>query len=94
LSPDPLPPGTHVRQAVSLARRWDDMQQHAGQHLLSAIMDTYDNLETLGWGMGEISYVESHLMIHNNNFELPHKRNARKRSQTSLPSTLQQAKLK
>ena len=37
------------------------MQQHTGQHLLSAIMDTYDNLETLGWGMGvegEMSYVE------------------------------------
>ena len=29
------------------------MQQHTGQHLLSAIMDTYDNLETLGWGMGQ-----------------------------------------
>lgn len=29
------------------------MQQHTGQHLLSAVMDTYDNLETLGWGMGQ-----------------------------------------
>jgi misacylated tRNA(Ala) deacylase len=28
------------------------MQQHTGQHLLSAIMDTYPKLETLGWGMG------------------------------------------
>jgi misacylated tRNA(Ala) deacylase len=37
------------------------MQQHTGQHLLSAIMDTYDDLATLGWGMGaenEMSYVE------------------------------------
>ena len=37
------------------------MQQHTGQHLLSAVMDKYDNLETLGWGMGSdggISYVE------------------------------------
>jgi misacylated tRNA(Ala) deacylase len=37
------------------------MQQHTGQHLLSAIMDTYDGLETLGWGMGSdggMSYVE------------------------------------
>jgi misacylated tRNA(Ala) deacylase len=37
------------------------MQQHTGQHLLSAIMDTYDDLTTLGWGMGaenEMSYVE------------------------------------
>jgi misacylated tRNA(Ala) deacylase len=60
-SPEPLAPGTTVRQNVSFTRRWDHMQQHTGQHLLSAIMDTYDNLETLGWGMGtegEMNYVE------------------------------------
>lgn len=60
-SPEPLPPGARVRQEVNFTRRWDHMQQHTGQHLLSAIMDTYDNLETLGWGMGiegEMSYVE------------------------------------
>jgi misacylated tRNA(Ala) deacylase len=37
------------------------MQQHTGQHLLSAIMDRYDNLETLGWGMGaenDVNYVD------------------------------------
>lgn len=51
-SPQPLEPGTRVRQDVEFTRRWDHMQQHTGQHLLSAIMDTYDNLETLGWGMG------------------------------------------
>lgn len=37
------------------------MQQHTGQHLLSAIMDTYDNLDTVGWGMGsdgEMNYVD------------------------------------
>lgn len=28
------------------------MQQHTGQHLLSAVMDTYEGLETLGWSMG------------------------------------------
>ena len=54
-------PGTPVRQDVEFFRRWDHMQQHTGQHLLSAIMDTYDNLRTLGWGMGttnEMNYVE------------------------------------
>lgn len=30
----------------------DHMQQHTGQHLLSAVMDTYPGLETLGWSMG------------------------------------------
>jgi misacylated tRNA(Ala) deacylase len=37
------------------------MQQHTGQHLLSAIIDKYDNLETLGWGMGaenDVNYVD------------------------------------
>jgi misacylated tRNA(Ala) deacylase len=37
------------------------MQQHTGQHLVTAIMDRYDNLETLGWGMGagnDMSYVD------------------------------------
>ncbi len=60
-SPKPLLPGSQVRQEVDFRRRWDHMQQHTGQHLLSAIMDTYDNLETLGWGMGsdgDMYYVD------------------------------------
>ncbi|KAF2876985.1 Threonyl/alanyl tRNA synthetase [Massariosphaeria phaeospora] len=59
-SPVPLDPGTPVRQDVDFARRWDHMQQHTGQHVLSAIMDTMA-LSTLGWGMGaasETNYVE------------------------------------
>ncbi|PSN70245.1 hypothetical protein BS50DRAFT_571537 [Corynespora cassiicola Philippines] len=59
-SPAPLAPGTTVRQDVDFTRRWDHMQQHTGQHLLSAIMDSMD-LETLGWNMGpagEMNYVE------------------------------------
>lgn len=59
-SPTPLVPGTKVRQTVDFPRRWDHMQQHTGQHLLSAIMDGMD-LPTLGWNMGaagEINYVE------------------------------------
>jgi misacylated tRNA(Ala) deacylase len=59
-SPKPLELGSFVTQQVDFKRRWDHMQQHTGQHLLSAIMDTMD-LETLGWGMGaegEMNYVE------------------------------------
>ncbi|USP82425.1 Alanyl-tRNA editing protein Aarsd1-A [Curvularia clavata] len=59
-SPTPLAPGTPVRQTVDFARRWDLMQQHTGQHLLSAVMDGMD-LPTLGWSMGqpgEMNYVE------------------------------------
>ncbi|KAG7109552.1 putative alanyl-tRNA editing protein alaX like [Verticillium longisporum] len=60
-SPRPLAPGTRVLQTVDFDRRWDHMQQHTGQHLLSAVMDKCDNLETLGWGMGrqgEANYVD------------------------------------
>jgi misacylated tRNA(Ala) deacylase len=59
-SPSPLTPGTKVRQDVNFGRRWDHMQQHTGQHLLSAVMDGMD-LPTLGWNMaaaGEMNYVE------------------------------------
>lgn len=60
-SPKPLSDGIRVRQQVDFRRRWDYMQQHTGQHLLSAVMDTYDNLQTLGWGMGSeggMNYVD------------------------------------
>ncbi|KAF8760191.1 actin family [Rhizoctonia solani] len=51
-SPRPIAPGTTVVQRVDARRRMDHMQQHTGQHLLSAIMDTYPGLETLAWSMG------------------------------------------
>lgn len=51
-SPRPLTPGATVTQYVDARRRMDHMQQHTGQHLLSAVMDTYPGLETLGWSMG------------------------------------------
>ncbi|KAJ1308275.1 hypothetical protein OPQ81_003990 [Rhizoctonia solani] len=51
-SPRPLEPGTVVTQHVDARRRMDHMQQHTGQHLLSAVMDMYPGLETLGWSMG------------------------------------------
>ncbi|KAI8270510.1 threonyl and Alanyl tRNA synthetase second additional domain-containing protein [Colletotrichum sp. SAR11_239] len=60
-SPQPLSPGDRVRQEVDFQRRWDHMQQHTGQHLLSAVMDTHENLNTLGWGMGKsgaMNYVD------------------------------------
>ncbi|KAF1958968.1 ThrRS/AlaRS common domain-containing protein [Byssothecium circinans] len=59
-SPRPLPPGTKVLQTVDFPRRWDHMQQHTGQHLLSAIMDTL-SLPTLSWSMapaGEMNSIE------------------------------------
>ncbi|RCK63478.1 putative alanyl-tRNA editing protein alaX [Candida viswanathii] len=53
-----IEPGTEVTLNVDWARRIDIMQQHTGQHLLSAVFDTF-GLETLSWSMGdEINYIE------------------------------------
>ncbi|VUC30335.1 unnamed protein product [Clonostachys rosea] len=60
-SPQPLTVGERVRQNIDVKRRWDNMQQHTGQHLLSAVMNSYDGLNTLGWGMGsegDMNYVD------------------------------------
>ncbi|KAK1994855.1 threonyl and alanyl tRNA synthetase second additional domain-containing protein [Colletotrichum falcatum] len=60
-SPRPLVPGETARQEVDFRRRWHHMQQHTGQHLLSAVMDARDGLKTLGWGMGKggaMNYVD------------------------------------
>ncbi|KAL5589875.1 hypothetical protein FOVSG1_011742 [Fusarium oxysporum f. sp. vasinfectum] len=60
-SPKPLSPGDRIRQEVDWKRRWDHMQQHTGQHLLSAVMQNRHDLKTLGWGMGAeegMSYVD------------------------------------
>lgn len=55
---DPIEPGTQVTVNVDWDKRVDYMQQHTGQHLLSAVFDQYD-LETLSWSMGEIiNYIE------------------------------------
>ncbi|KAK6711170.1 hypothetical protein SNK05_005597 [Fusarium graminearum] len=51
-SAKPIAPGTEVRQEIDWKRRWDHMQQHTGQHLLSAVMMKNHELKTLGWGMG------------------------------------------
>ncbi|CUM63319.1 uncharacterized protein PRCAT00000890001 [Priceomyces carsonii] len=54
----PIREGTEITLNVDWERRIDVMQQHTGQHLLSAVLDTY-NLETLSWSMGDvINYIE------------------------------------
>lgn len=54
----PVEPGTEVTVNINWARRHDHMQQHTGQHLLSAILDKR-NVETVSWGLGpKFCYVE------------------------------------
>lgn len=55
---EPVEPGTEVTLNLDWERRLDLMQQHTGQHLLSAVLDTYD-LETISWSMNDmINYIE------------------------------------
>ena len=61
----PLEPGDKVVQNVDWSRRFDHMQQHSGQHLISAMFEQKLNYETLSWWMAEnvgskvgISYIE------------------------------------
>lgn len=44
---------------VDWDRRWDHVQQHSGQHLLSAILEHEHKIDTLSWKLGtESSYIE------------------------------------
>ncbi|KAM3955847.1 alanyl-tRNA editing protein Aarsd1-like [Aphomia sociella] len=48
----PLEVGSVVTQKLNWDRRFDHMQQHSGQHLLSAILEKEHNLPTTSWWLG------------------------------------------
>ena len=50
--PDPPEPGSVVRGAVDWPRRFDHMQQHTGQHVLSAAFDRLFGARTVSFHMG------------------------------------------
>ncbi|KAI8371688.1 Threonyl/alanyl tRNA synthetase [Radiomyces spectabilis] len=56
----PIQVSKEVTVKLDWQRRWDHVQQHSGQHLLSAVLEQEPyNLETVGWNLGEKrSYVE------------------------------------
>ncbi|KAI9322926.1 hypothetical protein BX666DRAFT_647881 [Dichotomocladium elegans] len=50
---EPIPVGKEVLVKVDWDRRWDHMQQHSGQHLLSAVIEQEPYcLETGSWNLG------------------------------------------
>ncbi|XP_068618804.1 alanine--glyoxylate aminotransferase 2, mitochondrial [Battus philenor] len=56
---EPIPIGTSVTQKINWDRRFDHMQQHSGQHLLSAILEKEYLLPTTSWWLGaDESFVE------------------------------------
>src|ERR1700742_1166514 len=54
-SPKPLLAGTAVRGHVDWSRRRDHMQQHSGQHLLSAVFYRQLGAATVSFHLGEMS---------------------------------------
>ena len=50
---NPLELGTKVKQIVDWERRFDHMQQHTGQHLISALFEKLFKIETSSWWMAE-----------------------------------------
>jgi alanyl-tRNA synthetase len=55
----PLEPGTRVHGAIDWPRRLDHMQQHTGQHVLSAAFDHLHHARTVGFHLGaEVSTVD------------------------------------
>lgn len=56
---EPIEVGTVVKQQINWDRRFDHMQQHSGQHLISAILEKDHKIMTPSWWLGaEESYVE------------------------------------
>ena len=45
----PLEPGTLVDIQLDWSRRFDHMQQHSGQHLITAVADREFGIKTLSW---------------------------------------------
>lgn len=55
----PLKVGDEVKQVVDWNRRHDHMQQHSGQHLISALFEKHFDYNTKCWWLGsESSYIE------------------------------------
>ncbi|XP_078012185.1 putative protein PTGES3L isoform X3 [Phascolarctos cinereus] len=48
----PLAPGSRVQVQLDWDRRFDHMQQHSGQHLISAVADHLFGLKTTSWELG------------------------------------------
>ncbi|KAG8139813.1 hypothetical protein E2320_002572 [Naja naja] len=48
----PLEPGTKVQLVLDWDRRFDHMQQHSGQHLITALADLMFGYKTTSWELG------------------------------------------
>ncbi|KAM6163144.1 alanyl-tRNA editing protein Aarsd1 isoform 1-T1 [Rhynchocyon petersi] len=53
----PLTPGSQVLVRVDWERRFDHMQQHSGQHLITAVADHLFGWKTTSWELGRLRSV-------------------------------------
>uniref|UniRef100_A0A6M2CN26 Putative alanyl-trna editing protein aarsd1-b n=1 Tax=Rhipicephalus microplus TaxID=6941 RepID=A0A6M2CN26_RHIMP len=51
--------GAEVEMSVDWKRRYDHMQQHSGQHLITALAEQHFDFLTTSWNLGEeVSFIE------------------------------------
>ncbi|KAK6632560.1 hypothetical protein RUM43_013328 [Polyplax serrata] len=56
---EPVTIGEEVTQRVNWDRRLDHMQQHSGQHLITAIINAEYKIDTTSWWLGDkVSHIE------------------------------------
>jgi alanyl-tRNA synthetase len=51
----PIPEGAHIEGSIAWDRRFDHMQQHTGQHLLSAVFAEHLQAATVSFHLGELT---------------------------------------
>lgn len=51
--PTEIAPGTQASMKLDWSRRFDHMQQHTGQHVISAVIEQQKGWATVGWNLGE-----------------------------------------
>lgn len=57
--PSPFAVGDEVELEVDWTRRYDHMQQHSGQHLVTAVAEDQFGWHTTSWNLGdEVSFIE------------------------------------
>lgn len=58
-SPTSFEEGAEVQQHLDWARRLDHMQQHSGQHLITALFDREFKYDTTSWSLGSsVSHIQ------------------------------------
>ncbi|XP_062140960.1 alanyl-tRNA editing protein Aarsd1-B [Drosophila sulfurigaster albostrigata] len=58
-SPGSFEEGSEVQQQLDWSRRLDHMQQHSGQHLITALFDREFKYDTTSWNLGQsVSHIQ------------------------------------